>query len=90
MGYKLQLTHFKTTDSFLLPALLYEPKNKTDKVALYLHGNGSSSIFYNADTMNLFGEALKNAGISFFPFNNRGAHWIKKLDKKVEGVEKYH
>lgn len=88
MNYLLQLTHFETTDNFLLPALLYEPKSKTDKVALYLHGNGSSSVFYNSDTMNPLGEELTNVGISFFPFNNRGAHWIKKLSKNIKGVEK--
>ncbi len=84
---KAQLTHFETTDHLLLPALLYEPKHKTDKVALYLHGNGSSSIFYNSDTMNPTADVLTNASISFFPFNNRGAHWIKKLDKLVNGKE---
>ncbi len=85
---KLQLTHFETTDHLLLPALLYEPDKKTDRVAIYLHGNGSSSIFYNSDTMNPMGEVLTKQGVSFFPFNNRGAHWIKKLSKKVKGVEK--
>ncbi len=74
---------FDTTDHLMLPGLLYESEKKTDKVALYLHGNGSSSVFYDTNEMNLFAEYLTRADISFFPFNNRGAHWIKKLNKKI-------
>lgn len=83
MRQYLQLVSFETQDNFSLPGLLYEPTEKTHKVAIYLHGNGSSSIFYGAKEMNLFGEYINKVGVSFFPFNNRGAHWIKKLNKKV-------
>lgn len=87
MKNNLRLVSFATSDNLTLPGLLYEPDKKTDKVALYLHGNGSSSIFYGADEMNLFGESLNKVGVSFFPFNNRGAHWIKKLNRKINGKE---
>lgn len=87
MKNKLQLVSFETTDKLSLPGLLYEPEKKTDKVAIYLHGNGSSSIFYGAKEMNVFGKELTKVGISFFPFNNRGAHWIKKLNRKTNGKE---
>lgn len=87
MKDNLRLISFATSDNLSLPGLLYEPEKKTDKVAIYLHGNGSSSIFYGADEMNLFGESLNRVGVSFFPFNNRGAHWIKKLNRKVDGEE---
>lgn len=80
MTTNLQLVSFETPDHLLLPGLLYQPDKKTDRVAIYLHGNGSSSVFYGAQEMNLFGEHLNRAGISFFPFNNRGAHWFKKLN----------
>ena|SRR3989338_396669 len=80
MKTNLQLVSFLTSDHLSLPGLLYEPEKKTDRVAIYLHGNGSSSIFYGAEEMNLFGEILNKNGISFFPFNNRGAHWFKKLN----------
>lgn len=83
MKTNLQLVGFETQDHLLLPGLLYEPVKKTDKALIYLHGNGSSSVFYGADEMNSIGEQLNEAGISFFPFNNRGAHWIKKLDRKI-------
>lgn len=87
MKYCIQLVSFKTPDNLSLPGLLYEPSGKSEKVAIYLHGNGSSSIFYGDYKMNLYGDALTKKGISFFPFNNRGAHWIKKLNKKINGKE---
>ena len=87
MKNTLKLVSFATPDKITLPGLLYEPEKRTDKVAIYLHGNGSSSIFYGADQMNLFGESFNKAGVSFFPFNNRGAHWIKKLNRKINGKE---
>ena len=83
MKTNLQLVGFETPDHLQLPGLLYEPEKKTDKVAVYLHGNGSSSVFYSNHKMNLFGQELNRIGVSFFPFNNRGAHWIKKLDRKI-------
>lgn len=87
MENSLKLVEFTTSDHLLLPGLLYEPTNKTDRVAIYLHGNGSSSIFYGVKEMNIIGENLTKVGISFFPFNNRGAHWIKKLNRKVNEKE---
>ena len=85
MRNNLQLVSFETPDRLSLPGLLYEPKEKTDKVAIYLHGNGSSSVFYDTEEMNILGKYLVDVGISFFPFNNRGAHWIKKLNKNING-----
>ncbi|OGK08550.1 hypothetical protein A2767_05640 [Candidatus Roizmanbacteria bacterium RIFCSPHIGHO2_01_FULL_35_10] len=87
MKNNLQLVNFQTPDSLTLPGLLYEPEKKTDKVLIYLHGNGSASIFYSPETMKLCGEYLNKIGVAFFPFNNRGAHWIKKLKKKVGDKE---
>lgn len=82
MDYHLLLCHFLSTDNLLLPGLLYESKEKTEKVVIFLHGNGSSSIFYGQDT-NIMGEELTKNGIAYFPFNNRGAHIIKKLNRIV-------
>lgn len=79
--YNLQLTQFQTTDNLTIPGLLYEPKNNTNKAALYLHGNGSSSIIYSTEKMNYLGENLTQKNIAFFPFNNRGANLIKPLEK---------
>ena len=84
---KISLHSFLTTDNLKLPGLLYEPIMKTDSVMIYLHGNGSSSIFYDYEEMEAYGKVLTNNNSAFFPFNNRGAHWIKKLNRIV-GAEK--
>lgn len=84
-----KLLQFKSTDDLLLPGLIFEPKGKTKKVALNLHGNGSSSVFYAFERTSSFAEELNKRGVSFFTFNNRGAHYIKKLkiDTKDEKDE---
>lgn len=78
-----QLLTFDTQDNLKLPGLLYKPKQKTDTVAIWLHGNGSSSIFYNSDRMNTLAKTLNRQQIAFFPFNNRGAHFIKSFKKEL-------
>ncbi|MEK9179651.1 MAG: hypothetical protein AAB893_04255, partial [Patescibacteria group bacterium] len=80
---KAQLVNFETRDHLMLPGLLYEPERKTKKILVYLHGNGSSCVFYKTDLMNCLAETLTDNGFSFFPFNNRGANLIKKLDRKL-------
>jgi pimeloyl-ACP methyl ester carboxylesterase len=82
---KTWLVQFKTTDNLLLPGLLYQPKQKTNKVALVLHGNGSSSVFYSYNKNRAFAKELLGKGISYFPFNNRGAHYVKSLERVVNG-----
>lgn len=81
---KAELVRFRTEDGLTLPGLLFEPPKKPKKVAITLHGNGSSSIFYSGQT-NLFAGELTKKGIAFFSFNNRGAHYIKKLDVAKDG-----
>lgn len=83
---RTSLVHFLSTDRLQLPGLLYEPTNKSDRAMIYLHGNGSSSIFYSEDT-NILGRTLTKAGIAFLPFNNRGAHYIKTLKQMNENNE---
>jgi pimeloyl-ACP methyl ester carboxylesterase len=74
-----KLVQIKTGDGIILPGLLYEaPRSK--KVAIHLHGNGSSSVFYYDDRQDEQVKALNKKGISFLLFNNRGAHYIKKLN----------
>ncbi len=79
------LIHFQTSDKLRLPGLLFEPKKKTHKAAIYLHGNGTSSIFYSTLTP-ILGKTLTDAGIAYFPFNNRGAHLMKSF--KIADGEK--
>lgn len=82
----LQLTHFLTPDKLRLPGLLYEPDSKTKKVAIYLHGNGTSSVFYDP-SINMSGKQFTDNGIAYFPFNNRGANLIKSLKKETPNGE---
>jgi len=77
-----QFVEFKTKDGLNLPGLLYEPKRAKSAV-IYLHGNGSSSIFYGAARhQNAMASALNNKGVAILYFNNRGAHLIHKLNIK--------
>lgn len=81
------LIHVQTSDNLRLPGLLFEPKKKTHKVALYLHGNGTSSVFYSKSTP-ILAKKLTDAGIAYFPFNNRGAHLMKSFKIKTDEKEK--
>lgn len=77
---------FESIDKLMLPGMLFEPEEKTKKVAINLHGNGSASVFYNFERTDSFAKELNKQNISFFTFNNRGAHYIKKL--KIDNEEK--
>jgi dienelactone hydrolase len=85
-----EFVEFQTRDGLKLPGLLYRAK-KMRAVAINLHGNGSSSVFYNEKKNRVFASALAKKNISTLYFNNRGAHIIKKLyvrrGKKVEGKQ---
>lgn len=90
MGIKIAKTkwvQFESTDKLLLPGMLFEPEERTDKVAINLHGNGSSSVFYNFERTDSVAKELNKHNISFFTFNNRGAHYIKKLKFNNEEKE---
>jgi len=72
---------FNTSDGLLLPGLLYEGK-KSKKVAINLHGNGSSSVFYDEVENKILADVLGKHNISILFFNNRGAGIVKKLNVK--------
>lgn len=75
---KPEFVEFQTKDGLTLPGLLYQ--GKEDKaVVIYLHGNGSSSVFYDETENQILSSALTKKSISILYFNNRGAHIIKKL-----------
>lgn len=81
-----KLVQIKTEDGLTLPGILYEAAGSR-KAAIQLHGNGSSSVFYYDDLGRERGELLNKKGISLLLFNNRGAHYIKKLDVEKNGRE---
>jgi len=79
MNHKPEFIEFRTKDGLTLPGLLYvAPRSKS--LAIFLHGNGSSSVFYDESKNHVFTKALAQKGISTLYFNNRGAHIIKKLN----------
>lgn len=78
---KPEFIEFQTKDGLTLPGLLYR-KKKDKAAAIYLHGNGSSSVFYDAAKNQTLALALAKKNISILYFNNRGAHLIKELNAK--------
>ncbi len=72
-----RLVRFSATDGVDLTGLLYEPR-KPRGVVVYLHGTGGSSVFDSKRT-NLLAAELLDRDLAFFPFNNRGAHLIRRL-----------
>jgi len=79
MKIEPKFIEFKTKDGLTLPGLLYETKG-SKTAAIDLHGNGSSSFFYDESENRPLAEALGKIGVSILYFNNRGAHIIKKLN----------
>ncbi|MDD5050654.1 MAG: DUF1749 domain-containing protein [Candidatus Pacebacteria bacterium] len=82
---KSKLVSFETEDDLSLSGLLYEPKNRSKKIAIFLHGNGNGSIFNNPELQNTIGDALTKKGIAYFPFNNRGSGYIRSFSRMVKG-----
>jgi pimeloyl-ACP methyl ester carboxylesterase len=85
------LVHFEATDGVTLAGLLYEPKRATKRAVIWLHGTGGASIF-DAQRTNGLARELVARGIAFFPFNNRGAHLVRRLrngKKRIGGGMAY-
>ncbi|MCX7996879.1 MAG: alpha/beta fold hydrolase [Patescibacteria group bacterium] len=93
----MQLNHirFTASDGWKLAGLLFEPTaadifgtgnggNTFDSVAVFLHGNGGSSVFESVEKMRSYASALNHQGIAFFAFNNRGSGYIRKLKRLRE------
>src|SRR5438477_4718425 len=73
-----RLIAFQATDGVSLSGLLYEPKKRAKRAAVWLHGTGGASIFDSRRT-NLLAAELLARDIAFFPFNNRGAGLVRSL-----------
>lgn len=85
--YTTSHIRFYSTDEFRLAGLLFEPAKKNKRVAIFLHGNGSSSVFESVEDTQSYAKALTKNGIAFFAFNNRGSGYIRSLKKLVDGIE---
>jgi pimeloyl-ACP methyl ester carboxylesterase len=76
---------FEATDGTPLSGLLYSPRRSTSRVAIFLHGTGGASIFTSRRT-NLLASFFTKAGIAFFPFDNRGAHLMRRMGRDLGGM----
>jgi len=72
-----RLVRFDATDDYALSGLLYEPKRATKRAIVWLHGTGGASIFDSRRT-NILAAEFTTRGFAFFPFNNRGAHLMRR------------
>jgi hypothetical protein len=90
-----RLIRFEATDGVPLAGLLYESHVgralarpvglKPDPHALiWIHGTGGASIFESART-NLLARIFVDRGIAFFPFNNRGAQFVRRAGRHYGG-----
>jgi pimeloyl-ACP methyl ester carboxylesterase len=52
---------------------------------IWLHGTGGASVFESRRT-NLLAAELLARGIAFFPFNNRGAHLVRRAGDALGGA----
>lgn len=80
-----RLVRFAAADGVELAGLLYEPRKPSTRAAIWLHGTGGASIF-DASRTNILGDAFTARGVAFFPFNNRGAHLIRRLRKGTKRI----
>ncbi|PIQ91747.1 MAG: hypothetical protein COV70_02050 [Parcubacteria group bacterium CG11_big_fil_rev_8_21_14_0_20_39_22] len=76
-----KFVEFNTKDGLTLPGLLYGGKDDKS-VVIYLHGNGSTSVFYSNSKNQILADVLSKKNISVLYFNNRGAHIIKRMRVK--------
>jgi pimeloyl-ACP methyl ester carboxylesterase len=80
-----RLVRFEATDGIPLSGLLYEPRRRSTRVAVFLHGTGGASVFTSRRT-NLLAEVFTRAGVAFFPFDNRGSHLVRRMGRDLGGM----
>jgi pimeloyl-ACP methyl ester carboxylesterase len=77
-----RFVQFSTLDGLKLPGLLHEA-SRTKQLAIFLHGNGSSSVFYKSERWDQVLAPFIEKGVSILQFNNRGAYHIKNLNRTL-------
>lgn len=81
----VRAVRFEATDGAPLAGLLFEPKRRTKRAAIFLHGTGGASVFESKRTY-LLAEVFTRAGIAWFSFNNRGAQIVRRLGRELGGM----
>jgi pimeloyl-ACP methyl ester carboxylesterase len=79
-----RVVRFDATDGLGLAGLLYEPRRRSTRAAIFLHGTGGASVFESKRT-NPLAEVFTRNGVAYFPFNNRGAHVMRRAGAGMVG-----
>lgn len=80
-----RLVRFEAADDVALAGLLYEPRRKSKRAIVWLHGGGGASVFESRRT-NLLASVFIAQGIAFFPFNNRGSGIVRRAGDDFGGA----
>lgn len=80
-----RLLRFDAADGAPLAGLLFEPRRRTDRAVIFLHGTGGASVFESKRT-NALAVAFAREGLAYFAFNNRGAHLVRRLGRDLGGM----
>src|SRR3954471_15407249 len=78
-----RLVRFEAADGVPLSGLLFD--SRMPRALVWLHGTGGASVFQSGRT-NLMAKALLAHGIAFFPFDNRGAHLVRRAGRRLGGA----
>jgi len=78
-----RLIRFDAADGVALAGMLFEPPRPRGAI-LWLHGTGGASVFESART-NQLARVFSEYRLAFFPFNNRGAHYVRRAGRQFGG-----
>ena len=70
-----RLIRFPTRDELELAGLLFEPRKKSARAAIFIHGMGGS---FESRRTNLLAAEFMARGIAWFAFNNRGSYVMRR------------
>lgn len=82
-----ELVRITTKDGLELHSLLFEPKIKTDKVLIHVHG--WTGNFYENKFIDFIAKEAISKGFAFLTFNNRGAGMVQEFIKRNKSQVKY-
>ena len=77
------LVRFPATEDVDLAGLLFEPKRRSSRAAVFLHGMGGS---FESKRTNLLAAQFVEAGFGYFAFNNRGSYLMRRAGRHVAGT----
>jgi len=80
-GINITLHKIYSEDGIELDSILFEPKKKTKKIIIHVHGKEGN--FIQNHFVNYMGNSYPLNGYSFLTFNNRGHDYIADLLKKT-------